>query len=477
MAKKSSKIVRYKKPLNINVGMIIFAMIFVYLAFSVYTYVTRKKIQFYEVVQGSIVNDKIYSGLIFRQEQVKKADKAGYVNYYIREGKRAAAGSRIYSVDESGQMEKFLQDNQNSGIHLSSDNLSDLKKRLSAFCVSYDDMNFSGVYDEKYAIQAAVSEDANFNALDNLDAAMKAQGINVEQVFADQAGVISYAMDSTVIKKNPVSFDGLSPTAVTAEMFDKKNYTCNIGKSGELIASGSPVYKLIPSEDWSVVFPLSDTDKTAFDGKSTLQVKVKNEDLTMSGRYSQITGADGAAYGKLDFSKYMVHFVTARFLDFEVVTGEADGLKIPVSSVTTKEFYTIPVEYLAQGGDSTSSGSGFYKEVYSDKGGSSIVFTPMDIYNMTDQYCYVDKSDGGPLKSGDYVVKPNSKERFQIGPTASLEGVYNINKGYAVFKLINKLAGNGEFYTIEKGTKYGLSVYDHIVLDASTVTDGEVIYQ
>lgn len=477
MAKKSSKIVRYKKPLNINVGMIIFAMIFLYLSFNVYTYMTRKKIQFYEVVEGSIVNDKTYTGLIFRQEQVKDADNSGYVNYYVREGKRAAAGSRIYSLDESGQMEKFLQDNEGSGVHLSSDNLSDLKKRLSSFCVSYDDMNFSGVYDEKYAIQAAVSEDVNFNALDNLDAAMKAQGINVEQVRSDQAGVISYSMDATVVNKKPVSFEGLAPAAVTAEMFDKKNYTCTIGKSGELIASGSPVYKIIPSEDWSVVFPLSDEDKTAFDGKGTLQIKVKNDDLSMSGTYSQITGADGAAYGKLDFDKFMVHFITDRFLDFEIVTGEAKGLKIPASSVTTKDFYTIPVDYLAQGGDSTSSETGFFKEVYSENGKPSVVFTPMDIYNMTDQYCYVDKSDSSPLKSGDYVVKPNSQDRFQIGPTATLEGVYNINKGYAVFKLIKKLAGNGEFYTIEKGTKYGLSVYDHIVLDASTVTDGEVIYQ
>ena len=55
---KNKKIVRYRKPLNINVGMIIFAMIFVYLSFSVYTYLRRDHVQFYEVVEGSIVNNK-----------------------------------------------------------------------------------------------------------------------------------------------------------------------------------------------------------------------------------------------------------------------------------------------------------------------------------------------------------------------------------------------------------------------------------
>ena len=96
---------------------------------------------------------------------------------------------------------------------------------------------------------------------------------------------------------------------------------------------------------------------------------------------------------------------------------------------------------------------------------------------ITQGYYYVDKSDTGPFKSGDYIIKPDSDERFQVGPTATLKGVYNINKGYAVFKQITELAGNGEYYIIEKGTGYGLSVYDHIVLDAGSVQDGQIIYQ
>ena len=68
-------------------------------------------------------------------------------------------------------------------------------------------------------------------------------------------------------------------------------------------------------------------------------------------------------------------------------------------------------------------------------------------------------------------------DRFQIGASASLEGVYNINKGYAVFKQIEILKSNGEYYTIKKGTKYGLSVYDHIVLNADSVYEGKLIYQ
>jgi len=74
-------------------------------------------------------------------------------------------------------------------------------------------------------------------------------------------------------------------------------------------------------------------------------------------------------------------------------------------------------------------------------------------------------------------VKPDSQERYQVGASASLQGVYNINKGYAVFKQIEILKSNEEYYTIRKGTDYGLSVYDHIVLNAETVQEGQLIYQ
>lgn len=39
-----------------------------------------------------------------------------------------------------------------------------------------------------------------------------------------------------------------------------------------------------------------------------------------------------------------------RYVTFEVDTEKADGLKIPVTAVTEKEFYLIPLEYMVQGG-------------------------------------------------------------------------------------------------------------------------------
>lgn len=496
--KKEQKIVKYKRPLNLNVGMIIFAIIFIYLSSYVFTYIKREKIQIYEVVEGGIVKEKRYTGIILREETINYTDRAGYINYYIREGKRASVGSNIYSVDETGSIAAFLAEHPEAGASLSEEHLIDIKKQLSSFSISYQDEKFRSVYDRKYSLDAFVLEYANFNALGDLDGLMEQAGVNFHQVQSSEAGVVSYAIDN---------LESLDASQISEELFNENSYPKLITKSGEMVPKGSPIYKMISSDDWSVIFPMTEEDIADYGNESSLTVNFEENDLTASADFSMLIGTDGKTYGKLDFHKYMVQFVSDRYVSFEIAAKKVTGLKIPVSAVVSKDFYLIPVEYLAQSEDGTETG--FMKEVYSEQG-TSLVFVPTVIYYSTEEYYYIDINEKSELKTGDYLAKPTgiyaaeqniaqdamgqimeetntavsqaarSAEkdgRFQIGANASLKGVYNINKGYAVFKQIDILSSNEEYYTIRKGVSYGLSVYDHIVLNGGTITEGNQVYQ
>ena len=72
-------------------------------------------------------------------------------------------------------------------------------------------------------------------------------------------------------------------------------------------------------------------------------------------------------------------------------------------------------------------------------------------------------------------MKPDSPDRYQIGRTASLKGVYNINKGYAIFKQIDILYQNEEYAIVRTGTTYGIALYDHIALDGSKIHENDLI--
>lgn len=461
--KKNKKVIRYRRRLNTNVGIIIFAIIFIYLAFSVYTYMKKEKVQFYEVVEGNIVNDSQHTGIILRDEMVQTAEDTGYINYYVREGKRAAIGTRIYSIDQTGSLAAFLADNPDANASLTDANMTDIKRQLSSFSLSYTDRLFDEIYDLQHTLEAAVLEYVNFNTLGSLDALIEQTGITFQQVRAPVSGVVSYSIDG---------YEGMTPSQITEASFDRSGYAKAITKAGQLIEKDAPVYKLVSSDHWSIVFPMSQEDIERYGGKSQLNVRFNTNDLETTADFAMITGSDGKPYGQLDFDQYMVQFVSERFVTFEVDSERVEGLKIPVSAVTDKMFYLVPVSYLVPGGSTT----GFLKEVYSAEG-TNAEFVPATIYYSTDTDYYIDMGDQAPLKSGDYIVKPDSSERYQIGRTDSLKGVYNINKGYAVFKQIEILKSNDEYYTIRKGMDYGLYVYDHIVLNAETVYEGELIYQ
>ncbi|MBQ2467798.1 MAG: hypothetical protein II506_08530, partial [Lachnospiraceae bacterium] len=87
---------------------------------------------------------------------------------------------------------------------------------------------------------------------------------------------------------------------------------------------------------------------------------------------------------------------------------------------------------------------------------------------------YIDSED---VSTGDQLIKANSNERYSAGnDIAELQGVYNVNKGYAVFKQIEILYQNEDYCVINTGTQYGVSLYDHIVLQGNLVNENDLIY-
>lgn len=74
------------------------------------------------------------------------------------------------------------------------------------------------------------------------------------------------------------------------------------------------------------------------------------------------------------------------------------------------------------------------------------------------------------------LIKPDSTETYKLKKTKSLQGVYNINKGYAVFKQIHILCESDEYYIVESGNSYGLANYDHIALVGKDVRENDIVY-
>ena len=94
---KMTNIAVYRKKTHINIGIIIFGAVFIYLFATVLMYLTNKHVSAYEVREGSIVKDNTYTGFVIREESTITADRDGYVNYFAPEESKVGARTSVYT--------------------------------------------------------------------------------------------------------------------------------------------------------------------------------------------------------------------------------------------------------------------------------------------------------------------------------------------------------------------------------------------
>ena len=459
----SNKIKKYIRPLNLNIGMIIFAVIFVYIVICVFMYFTSRHIIWYEVTAGTLSTNNIYKAVALRDETVVLATDAGYANYFAREGSKVAVGDLVYAVDETGKLSDYIAADSVGENTLSDADLNDLKTEIVSFAHSFDSASFSSVYDFKYDMEGMVLKLSNYNIVENIDSIQEAglAGL-VKQCTSPLAGVVVYSMDG---------YEELKLEDMTSERMDPKNYEKTQFLGNALIGLGSPVYKVSTNEDWSVVIQVDKEREQELLEAEYVKVRFLKNQETSWGQVETYTNEAGEIFAKLTFTNSMITFCNDRFVDIELILEDEAGLKIPNSSIVEKEFFIVPKDYVTKGGN--SSNYGVMRETY-EEGVATTEFVETTIYNETEEEYYLDDST---LRIGDYLVKPDSAEKYACSKRGSLIGVYNINKGYADFKQINILYSNDEYSIVQSNTAYGLNVYDYIVLDASTVSEDELIYE
>lgn len=459
MAGNNGKIRQYRKPLNINLGIIIFSVIFIYIIICVFLYFTQKQIQPYEVRTGSLSVDSVYRGIALREETVVSSADSGYINYYAREGERVGSGKLVCSVDESGELKEMFEAGEAEDGQLSADDLADVRSEITGFMNGFNRKQFGEAYDFKYLLEGTALKISNESILADLESLGSSSFVTF--CNAPESGIMVYSTDG---------YEDLAAEQLTDELFDESSYQKNQLINNDLVSEGDSIYKLVTNENWSIVIRTDAELAQYLLEEEYVQVRfLKNQDVSWA-EVSVLDTEGDSTYVKLDFNNSMISFCTERFVDIELITQEEEGLKVPNSAIAEKEFFLVPREYMTKG---ANGADGVLLETYTEEGEATTEFIATTIYQETEEDYYIDNSI---LKVGDDLVKPDSTDTYTISRSAVLTGVYNINKGYADFKEIQILSQNDEYAIVKSNTTYGLSAYDRIVLDAETVDVDELIY-
>lgn len=460
----SGRVVKFRRRRTLNIGIIIFVILLIYIAINIFIYFTKEHISIYEVQEGFNTVDSRVNGMVLREEHLVTTEKAGFVYYFQKEGSRVAKNSSVYSVDDSTNIMDLITGSDEI-MTLSSDNSMRIKYELNKFHSVYSDYDFSYVYDFKADVESTM--------LDMLNQTMIEKGVQIGEdtgfqftyeVFrSDTSGIVSYYMDN---------YEAITRDSVTKDMFDPEKYQYTSLRSSDMVSINTPVYKLVTSEIWSIIFPLTDEQLEKLQGRDRVTFTIKNDNFETTAPLNIYHNPiDSSYYAEITMDKHLSNYLENRFLDIDLHLEAAKGLKVPLSAITTKDFYLVPLSYFTVGGNSDEKG--LIKEEYDkDTGDAKLIFVPADIYNQDDIYGYVDMNVFSP----NTWIRSTDGNRYQLSMTNKLTGVYNVNMGYAIFKQIEIIYQNEAYCIVDKNTSYGLSLYDHIALDAGTVVEQKIIY-
>ncbi|MDO4452931.1 MAG: HlyD family efflux transporter periplasmic adaptor subunit [Eubacteriales bacterium] len=453
--KSNKKIVRYKRHMNINIGTILFGLIFIYMIINFILYITNSHVTIYEVTAGPLSGNYHFTALALKDEQIVTAEESGTVSYYAKEGSKVGKGNSIYSIND-GRMENVLSSEEDTIF--STKDLSGIRNEASAFSENFREVSFQNVYNFKSNIQGSILDLVTEKTMDRMNESGDISYAN--SYTAPQAGIIVYSVDN---------YENISESDITMEMFDQKNYIRTNLRSDRDIQMGEPVYKLLTSEDWSLIIPLTDKDLGELSGMTQIRFRFLKDGTSFNSDFSIIQNGD-QYFGKLDISNSLIRFAADRFIEIELIVSRQTGLKIPNSALAVKEFFEIPKEFAKYEGENPSSIT-LTRETYANDGSAVVSEIEVPVYREEENSFYVDDN---VFQLADYVLK--GEERFQILESEELTGVYNVNMGYAVFREVEVLDSNEEYSIVKAEDVYSLSQYDHIVLDASDVTENQIIF-
>lgn len=456
-------IIRVKKRKNINIGVCILIVILLYMSVYVYDLVTRHEIPLYEVQPGEVYITSQCDGMILREEELVYTEIAGYINYYFGEGSRVAKNSTIYSIDSNRDMYDLLSGSATE-IKLAGDDLEDLKELLQETLV-YRDSN-QNIAEKKATVATGYQRLIDTMLMKELNEIVTSTGIisNFHVVSSEQSGIISYMMDE---------YTDYTIQDVTADCFTYKNSATSL-YSVDLLAAHSPVYKIITGDEWSIIVLLDDTLYGQLLGKTTATFYLDN-DIKVTAPINCYR-KDNAYFAEITMTKYLSNYTSERFLSVKFEVEHIEGLKIPETAITLKDFYRIPEEYIVLGGnDPDAQTKGILVEEFDTESGTTkYTFKEAEIFYTNEGFCYIDCS---AFAKETYITTPDMASRVMLYTFVNkLEGAFNINKGYTVFKRIERLQTENGYVIIKKNSTSGLSAYDHIVLDAATAVEDKVIY-
>lgn len=463
------KMIKFRTRKEVNIGLVVAFGVLVLLTINIYRYFATPHLSLYEVQEGSTGKETTAIAMILRPETVYRTEQAGYLNYYYREGARITKNAEVYSVNDSAELQDILNANEDNSV-LAENDLLRLKNSLRLYGSQYSDVTFSDCYALREEFLSDYLRYRDFSLLDTLEE-QKNETKSFVTVHSTESGTVSYYSDL---------YDGYTTEMITGDEFSEEKRTVpEYKKAVGISAIDSFAYKLIREDNWQLVIQVSEEEVSRIkkDGEM-LSFQIVGDSVVYNKPYEELR-RDGKCFLLVEMDRYGKEFLSERFLEVSLFFSAKEGLKIPETAILTKEVYQIPERFIMQGGGGSENEVGISVECYDEETGEIRPdFQKISPLFFENGYYFVAEEEFDSdlyINSAGLTDEPERAMLYSF--LTELEGVYNMNKGYAVFRRIERISDVEDYVLVRAGLAGGVALYDHIVLDVSVVTKDVILIE
>ena len=409
-----------------------------------------------------------YRGLVLLTEETETAPTDGFITFFSAEGEWVSCGNYVMALDPTGSTREALRSRFYGLDVLSYGGRLQIQKAIKDALESYDSNDFSTISLAKSRIEEMVFH--NLLKDGGEDAVGFFESMSLTAFQADQSGFFLNRTDG---------YESLTVADLTAAHFSERDYKAQIYVNGSHVKEGESVLSLVTDNFVTIAFLLTEDEARIYGQKTGLTIQTEDENR-YTGTFSVETTADGKKMGVVKFQKYAGNFLKSRFVDFRILDAQVTGYKIPESAIIKKDMFVVPSDYITTGSEDNKRG------VMTVKNGK-MEFVSCTVYDVDKNPANnivvgtdVSYIAGEKLEAGMTIQKPGgSPDKTVLSMVAPVEGVYQINSGYCVFKPIVRLQNSLDtaYVVISAGVKNGLKAYDRIVLNAENYGENEILFE
>ena len=463
-----SNIIKLNRAARFNSVVIIFSIILIYVIASIVISISKEPITTYKVGSSNINNNIKCTGIALRNEQEVTSSKSGYLIYFVRDGDKIKKGTPVCTVDETGNVIASIKEagENDEGNELFSDkDYAYIREVIDSYKASYSDVKFNNLYNFKSEVESKVMELSSQVMMSKIHAGGTAVSSTLQTIKASESGVVTYYLDG---------YEKKTPETLSEDDFNTANYKKTSLTSGDILDTGSTVYKLIADENWHIVCEINKDQAAMLEEEESIRFTINGSSNEYKSTFTLISKGNDMFYLDISLNKYMVDYINERFLNIEIILNKIEGLKVPNSALLEKEVYKIPKDYILEEEDAFSKTVNIIR--YDEDATSSDAEEQnieLIIYKTDEDFYYVDKD---AFKDTDQVY---SKDKKKTTPVLSLErdnltGVFLANAGIADFMEVEIIKSQDEFTIVNNGEN--LKEFDNVVLDASQVDENQTLY-